>query len=110
MASISNMLKESALSVGTPIVAAAQINRDGDSAGWRPPKVKNLSQSDALGQDGDVVLTHKQYGKTAMVYSVEKNRNGEQGSLFFTAFEPDTGNMREINKATAENLKDESED
>jgi len=96
MASISNMLKEVAVSADLRILAAAQINRDGDVPGWRPPKVKNLAQSDALGQDGDVVLTHKQYSPSTMVYGIEKNRHGEGGQVFFTRFNPNQGQFAEI--------------
>lgn len=106
MASISNMLKEVAVSADLRILAAAQINRDGDQPGWRPPKVKNLAQSDALGQDGDVVLTHKQYSPSTMVYGIEKNRHGEGGSVFFTRFTPNQGQFAEITREQADDIKD----
>lgn len=109
MASISNMLKEVAVSADIRILAAAQINRDGDAPGWKPPKVKNLAQSDALGQDGDVVLTHKQYSQSTMVYGIEKNRHGEAGKHFFTRFLPNTGQFGEITKDQADNFKDAEE-
>ena len=101
MAAISNQLKEVAVATDVPIVSAAQINREGDTAGWKPPKVKNLSQSDALGQDGDVVLTQKQYGKANMVYSIEKNRHGEGQQLFFTEFGPNKGKFEEVSAQVA---------
>jgi replicative DNA helicase len=107
MAAISNQLKEVTVASDVPIIAAAQINREGDTSAWQPPKVKNLSQSDALGQDGDVVITAKQYGKRAMVYSIEKNRNGEGQVLFFTDFHPNEGKFGEINRARADQLKDD---
>lgn len=101
MAAISNQLKEVAVATDVPIVSAAQINREGDTSGWKPPKVKNLSQSDALGQDGDVVLTQKQYGKANMVYSIEKNRHGEGQQLFFTEFGPNNGRFEEVTAQVA---------
>jgi replicative DNA helicase len=101
MAAISNQLKEVAVATDIPIVAAAQINREGDTNNWKPPKVKNLSQSDALGQDGDVVLTQKQYGKKNMVYSLEKNRHGEGQQLFFTEFDPNKGRFEEVSAQVA---------
>lgn len=110
MAAISNMLKEVAVSADIRILAAAQINRDGDQPGWRPPKVKNLAQSDALGQDGDVVLTHKQYSPSTMVYGIEKNRHGEGNQVFFTRFNPNQGQFAEITREQADDIKDSEND
>lgn len=107
MGMISNMLKEMALSTGVSIVAAAQINREGESSGAFPPKVHQLAQSDALGQDADVVITHKQMSKSVMVYSAEKNRHGVAGQRFYTRFQPNKGNFEEIDKETAEDIRDD---
>lgn len=96
MAAISNILKEVAVTNNLPIISAAQINREGDTAGNRPPKVKNLAQSDALGQDADVVVTHKRLSKTVMIYSIEKNRHGESDVLWNTRFMPNEGRFEEI--------------
>jgi len=106
MATISNMLKEVAVSHDVPIVCAAQINREGDTANWRPPKATNLSQSDAIGQDADVVITHKRYSKSSMVYSVEKNRHGESQVLFFSRFNANAGDFGEIPKDEADDIRD----
>jgi replicative DNA helicase len=106
MATISNMLKEIAVSNDIPILCAAQINREGDTANWRPPKASNLAQSDALGQDADVVLTHKRYSKSAMVYSIEKNRHGDSQVLFFTRFKANSGDFSEIPKDEADDIRD----
>lgn len=111
MGVISNMLKEVAVSHDLRIVAAAQINRDGDTgANSVPPKVKNLAQSDSLGQDADVVLTHKQMSKSVMVYGLEKNRHGEAGIRYYTRFLPNTGRFNEIDKDRAEDIRDEEND
>lgn len=110
MASISNHLKEVAISTNTRILAAAQINREGDNATWRPPQTKHLSQSDALGQDADVVITQKQYGQRAMVYSLEKNRHGSSGQLFFSRFFPNNGQFEEITKDEADLLRERYDD
>lgn len=96
MAAISNILKEIAITNSVPIISAAQINREGDTNGTRPPKVKNLAQSDALGQDADVVITHKRLSKSVMVYSVEKNRHGEADVLWHTRFMPNEGRFEQI--------------
>lgn len=106
IAEISNELKSIALSKRCRIVAAAQINREGVTAHWRPPRLHTLAQSDHLGNDGDVVLTMKEYGQGAAVLSVEKNRHGPSGSLFWTAFEANQGNYEEITRDAADEIRD----
>lgn len=106
MASISNELKEVAISKNTRVVALSQINREGESLSKYPPKTKNLAQSDALGQDGDVVLTHKRYSRTSQIFSLEKNRSGVDGRYFYTRFLPNEGKFNEISKEVADQLRD----
>lgn len=106
---VSNRLKQISLASNTTICAAAQINREGDTTGWRPPKVKNLAQADAFGQDADVVVTFKRYGQTTTAFSIEKNRHGPSGQLFFTRFLPDDGIFAEITRDDADELRDAEE-
>lgn len=108
MAEISNQLKEIALSKSARIIGASQINREGDTHGRRPPRLKTLAQSDHLGNDGDVVLTMKRYG-LATVLSAEKNRHGEAERLFYTNFLPNDGDFREIDADTAEERRLDAE-
>ena len=104
MASISNALKITALSQKTALLCAAQINREGEN-GSSPPKVKNLAQSDALGQDGDVVLTMRSKPHdVATHFSLEKNRHGASGIQFWTTFSPNTGVFTEISRDHADDL------
>lgn len=104
MAKISNRLKIIALAQQTGILCAAQINRDGET-GTSPPKVKNLAQSDALGQDGDVVLTlRSKPHDVATAFSLEKNRHGASGVRFYTTFDPNSGVFTEISGDHAEDL------
>jgi hypothetical protein len=109
IAGMSNELKEIALSSNTRLLVASQINREGQS-NQRPPKLVNLAQSDALGQDADVVLTLKRYntrdGRNADAshFSIEKNREGDVYGQWFTAFEPDIGNYRQITREEADEL------
>lgn len=110
LAAISNELKEITLAKNISILAASQINREGDTPGPRPPKLKHLAQSDALGQDGDVVLTMKRYGQGAAVFSVEKNRSGESSHLFWTKFDANKGDFREITREQADDIRDQEED
>lgn len=109
VANISNTLKEGAIAHDARVIAAAQINREGDTSGPRPPKLKTLSLSDALGQDGDVVLTSKRYGEGATVYSVEKNRHGMSGQLFFSRFDPEHGDFSEITRDEADQILDDAD-
>ena len=104
MAEISNSLKYTALPTRLRLLCAAQINREGDT-GVLPPKLKNLAQSDALGQDGDVVLTMRMKPKNvATHFCLEKNRHGPSGLHFFTTFDPNTGVYTEISGDHAEDL------
>jgi hypothetical protein len=67
--------------------------------------VKNLAQSDALGQDGDVVLTMRAKPKNvATHFSLEKNRHGSSGIPFYTTFDPNRGVFTEISAEHAEDL------
>ena len=104
-ASISNQLKAAALANQTRILVASQINRSGDTTGWKPPKTVNLSQTDAIGQDADVVITHKQYSRTTMVYGMEKNRHGAAGMYFWSRFLPNEGKFNEITREQADQAK-----
>lgn len=108
-ASISNRLKEIALAEETGILCASQINRDGET-GNLPPKLKNLAQSDALGQDGDVVVTLRSAPhNVATLFSLEKNRHGMSGIPFFTTFQPNEGVYRNIDSDEVEALVTEHE-
>lgn len=108
-ATISNRLKEIALSEQTGVLAASQINRDGES-GLLPPKVKNLAQSDALGQDGDVVVTMRAAPKNvATLMSLEKNRHGQSGIPFYTTFQPNEGIYSNIDADDVEGLITDAE-
>jgi len=106
MATISNTMKEIAQINAVPIIAAAQINREGASKkGWKPPRVDQLSQSDAIGQDADVVVTLRQRSASVLSYSIEKNRHGEE-AYFHSNFQPNVGNLDEITKTKADAIVD----
>jgi replicative DNA helicase len=101
---ISNRLKQVALAHNVPILAAAQINRDGE-VGDLPPKIKNLAQADALGQDGDVVITMRARAKNvASIFSLEKNRHGASGMRWWTVFDVNNGVFAEISEDKAEQM------
>jgi replicative DNA helicase len=103
LGAISHGLKEIAVSKDGRVLAASQINREGVTVGLTTPKVKNLSQSDVLGQDGDLIITHKQAG-TVMAASIEKNRSGATGEKFYLRFLPNKGEFPEIGRDKAEQI------
>lgn len=103
---IVGQLKTVATQFSTPILTASQINREGDNAGWRPPKSKHLALSDSIGQDADYVITMKRYGAKTMVYSLEKNRHGQAGDLWWAEFDVDNGRMAEITRDQADAINE----
>lgn len=80
---------------GVPILALAQINREGDG-GKRPPSAKHLAQSDAIGQDADVIVTGKKDSTSVLQCLLAKNRSGQDGQVFYAAFQPNEGRIEEI--------------
>jgi replicative DNA helicase len=109
MATISNQLKEVCINKQARIVCAAQINREGDTSSKLPPKSKTLAQSDAIGQDSDVVITMKRYAEDALAYLLDKNRHGKSGVYYFSAYEPNVGNFVEISREAADDRRYESD-
>jgi replicative DNA helicase len=106
IAEISNGLKATCLAKMHPIIAASQINRDGvNERQWRPPKLHTLAQSDHLGNDGDVVITMKRFGLGAAVSSIEKNRHGASGEVYFNRFNANHGDFSEITRDEADNIR-----
>lgn len=103
-AKVSNSLKETALGQSTAILAAAQINRDGDH-GNAPPKLRNLAQSDALGQDADVLITGRAHPHNVGSHlSIEKNRHGPSGAQVHTLFDPNVGDFKEVTEDAINSL------
>jgi hypothetical protein len=109
MATISNQVKEAALATKSRIMVAAQINRDGDTSKKMPPRSRTLSQSDAIGQDSDVILMMKRYAMSAMAYTIDKNRHGADGISYFSNYQPNIGKFNEISMETAEDRRYEED-
>ena len=95
IAKLSKQTKQVAAQYGVPVLAAAQINREGDG-GKRPPSAKNLAQSDAIGQDADVIVTMKKESESVSQLLLAKNRSGQDGMVFWSAFLPNEGRIEEI--------------
>lgn len=95
VAKLSKDTKLVAQQYGVPILAAAQINREGDG-GKRPPSAKNIAQSDSIGQDADVIVTMKKESPSVMQLLLAKNRSGQDGQVFWSSFLPNEGKIGEI--------------
>lgn len=112
-AEISNSLKNITKAKKTRIFAAAQINRSGDTGDSSPipPKKRDLAQTDAYLQDADFLITmSRMRGGHAAAFSLEKNRDGEDGARFYTKFLANQGDFAEITRPEAEDLCDEYDD
>lgn len=110
LAQITNRMKQVALATGTPILAAAQVNREGDH-GENPPKVGTLAQGDSIGQDADIVITSRlKSGGAAAVASLEKNRHGQAQLKWWMRFSVDDGVFDEVHEERAEALVLEAEE
>jgi hypothetical protein len=108
-AEISNVLKELAVARNVGVVAAAQVNREGDTNSPNPPKISNLSQTTALEQDGDVVVMMKRFSPSTLVYQAGKVREG-RSVKWYGHFNPERGNFAEISRDEAERIKLEDDD
>lgn len=108
-AEVSNVLKEVTLSHSVGILAAAQINREGESNGWTPPKVSNLAGADDLGRDADTAVTMRRMGERSMRYHAAKVRDGVPVS-WYTKFEPAVADFSQIDKDAAMQRAREDED
>ena len=106
---ISNSMKEIALRFHIALGAAVQINRAGETASDAPPKVSDIAQTDALGQDADLVITLKRLGERSMLHNLAKNRDGH-AIRFYTQFEPATASFKEItgDEARIRSLEDQN--
>lgn len=106
MATISNVLREITLDSSCPILGAAQVNREGERHGSsrRPPKASTLAQSDALGQDADVVITAQRNSDRVLACSAEKVRNGP-GLRWYTRFQPADNRWEEISHDSAMDIE-----
>lgn len=107
-ATISNELKETTLEYKVPIICAAQINREGQKS--KNAGAEHLSQSDALGQDGDVIVTIKDYSTRVRLNALVKNRHGIQGVRWFTQFEPASAAFEDISSEKAYSLSQSDEE
>lgn len=104
---ISNELKEIALTHRIPIVCAAQINREGAKGdGDAAHRAENLSQSDAIGQDADVLITSHRVSARLRFNSLTKSRHGADGARWHSLFDPDLGLFNDVSPSQAAAIKE----
>lgn len=106
---ISNSLKEFTLRYQMSIIGVVQVNREGERDDDVPPKVSQLAQTDALGQDGDVIITYRRMGDRAMKHYIAKNRTGPNDT-FYSRFLPGQGDFTEISQDEARKIQTEDKD
>jgi len=91
---ISNTMKDLAMSLMIPVIAAAQLNR-ASAKEDRLPGLMDLRDSGSLEQDADFVGLLHSKSKTETDMLVAKNRSGDTGKISFefrreiTRFEPE---------------------
>jgi hypothetical protein len=105
LAMLSGELKKITIAKDTRMMVLVQVNREGETAKY-PPKASNLAGSDAMGRDGDLLTTMTQYSKTSQVNSIEKHRHGDSGARYFNRFLPNDGQLHEISREVADDLRD----
>lgn len=112
LANISGELKGLAMSTGTPIIAAQQLNRSAimgaNSKGKNGPE--SIAGADAIGQDADGVITVRRRSKHVMEMHLAKYRNGEDNVTWQCYFDPDNGEMYEISEQDAADWMDKDQD
>ena len=101
-ATISNQLREATLSTKSSCLGLIQINREGEhNSPWRCPKLSELSQTDAFGQDGVIVITMQRFSKKVRLLETQKVREGDT-ARWFTRFDPKRGIYDQITQGIAE--------
>lgn len=107
VAALSQGLKMLAVQYHIPIVVAAQLNRANGAGKGEPAGPEALAQSDAIGQDADVIITQRQQSTSTIVMKVAKNRNGKGGFKWHCEFRPDEGLFRAVSYERFKEIQDE---
>lgn len=103
-------LKGMALSYDVAMVSAAQLNR-AEGLGKGISGAEALAQSDAIGQDADLIINLKKRSTTITEYGLVKNRHGRAGYNWFMQMDLKKGVFQDIsfNKAQDQIMKDQEE-
>lgn len=106
VAALSQGLKMLAVQYNVPIVAAAQLNR-ANGTGKEPAGPEALAQSDAIGQDADIIITQRQQSSSTIVMKCAKNRNGKGNFKWHVEFRPDQGIIKAVPYDVFRDIQDE---
>jgi replicative DNA helicase len=106
MARISNEVKEQTIAAHVPVASAAQLNRQASHV--RTPTAAEIAQSDAIGQDADVLVMLRRMAGPVLRYDVAKNRHGPSEIRFFSHFDPDYGHLGEVSQEQAQDICDDA--
>lgn len=85
----SNRLKQMTILLNLPVLCLAQLNREVEGRGNKPPRLSDLRDSGAIEQDADAVLflhrlddpDREETSLTPLDLIVEKNRYGPRGTV-----------------------------
>lgn len=110
VAQLSSDLKSLATRYGIPIWAASQLNRTDGISRNDIPGAEALSQSDAIGQDADMVITQRQMSTSVLGMKMAKYRNGRSGQKWYMEFRPGDGVIKEVSYSRALDLIDKDKD
>lgn len=109
VAQLSGDIKTLGSSYGIPIVCASQLNRE-YGLGREPAGPEAIAQSDAIGQDADLVITLRQISRHVIACRVAKNRNGEGDGRFWVEFRPGDGIIQQVSYNKALDIEDQDKD
>ena len=104
MAQISNEIRHITLASGTPVLGVTQLNREADTASRWAPKASTIAQSDALGQDANVVILMKRVSSRSLAQEAVKVRNGPS-VYWWSRFDPAENNFDEITQEESARLE-----
>ena len=110
-AEIVSGLQQAAHSTGTPVLTAAQLNRDarrpstaaavpGDSRS----NVGKMNHTDKYASDPDFVLTLHRMSQSVTLNVMEKNRTGHIVAGWYTRFLPSLGDFHDLDPLTAKQI------
>lgn len=109
VAQLSSDMQAVGANYGVPILAAAQLNREGEGKG-EPPGPEALAGSDAIGQDATLVITTRQRSRSTIQMRAAKNRHGVGGFKWWVRFDPGAGVIEECTYDEAMQLQEEDQD
>lgn len=105
VADLSRNMKLLAKQLGVPIMVLVQLNREkGDGDDNELPKISQIRESGAIGQDSDIViLLHRDKGEDGEIPQtlviLEKHRNGKAGDIIRCHSNLECSLFREVVKA-----------